>query len=60
MNVVYGKQDIMFSKGKGLLGMSSRTRRRTCKVSINYDDNHPWEDDAVYVGEKLKNHTKSS
>ena len=51
MNIVYGQQGIMFSKGKGLLGMSSRPRRRTCKVSLNYDDNHLWEDDAVYVGE---------
>ena len=47
----------MFRKGKGFLGMSSRPRRRACKVSLNYDDNHLWEDDAVYVGEKLKIHT---
>jgi hypothetical protein len=37
--------------------MSSRPRRRASKVSLNYDDNHLWEDDAVFVGEKLKIHT---
>ena len=57
MNIVFGQQGIMFSKGKGLFGMNSRPRRRGCKVSINYDDNHLWEDDAVYVGEKLGIHT---
>jgi len=47
----------MFSKGKALVGMSSRPRRRACKVSLNYDDDHLWEDDAFFVGEKLKIHT---
>ena len=57
MNIVYGQQGIMFSKGKGLFGMSSRPRRRERKVSINNDDQHLWEDEAYYVGEKLKIHT---
>ena len=47
----------MFSKGKALAGMSSRPKRRACKVSLNYDDDHLWEDDAFFVGEKLKIHT---
>ena len=47
----------MFSKGKGLLGMSSRPKRRACRVSLNYDDNHLWEDSASFVGEKLRIHT---
>ena len=29
------------------------------KDERGYDDNHLWEDDAVYVGEKLKIHTTS-
>ena len=47
----------MFSKGKGLLGMSSRPKRRACRVYLNYDDNQLWEDSASFVGEKLKIHT---
>ena len=47
----------MFSKGKVLLGMISRPKIRACKVSLNYDDNHLWEDSAFFVGEKLTIHT---
>ena len=47
----------MFNKGKGLLGMSSRTKRKACRVSTNMDDAHDWEDTKYYVGEKLKIHT---
>ena len=32
------------------LGMTSRPRRRSSRVSENYDDNHLWEDGAVYAG----------
>ena len=46
----------MFNKGKALIGMSSRPRRRACKVSLNLDDQHLWEDSAYFVGEKLKIH----
>ena len=45
------------NKGKALLGMNSRPKSRASKVSLNYDDNQLWEDDAVFVGEKLKIHT---
>ena len=44
------------NKGKGLLGMTSRPRRRLSRVSENYDDNHLWEDGAVYAGERLRIH----
>ena len=44
------------NKGKELLGMTSRPRRRVLRVSENYDDNHLWEDSAVYAGEKLRIH----
>ena len=57
MNIVYGQQGTMFNKGKALIGMSSRPRRRACKVSLNLDDQHLWEDSAYFVGEKLKIHT---
>ena len=57
LKFIFGQQGTMFSKGKGLLGMSSRPRRRSCKVSLNYDDNHLWEDCAFFVGEKLRIHT---
>ena len=46
----------MLNKGKELLGMTSRPRRRVLRVSENYDDNHLWEDSAVYAGEKLRIH----
>ena len=44
------------NKGKGLFGMTSRPRRRSSRVSENYDDNHLWEDGAVYAGERLRIH----
>ena len=44
------------NKGKGLFGMTSRPRRRASRVSENYDDNHLWEDGAVYAGERLRIH----
>ena len=44
------------NKGKGLFGMTSRPRRRSSRVFENYDDNHLWEDGAVYAGERLRIH----
>ena len=44
------------NKGKGLFRMTSRPRRRASRVSENYDDNHLWEDGAVYAGERLRIH----
>ena len=47
----------MFNKGKSMLGMSSRTRRRAeTKVDNNYYENQDWEDHQIYVGERLKVH----
>ena len=44
------------NKGKGLLGMTSRPRIRESRVSENYGDNHLWEDNAVFAGERLRIH----
>ena len=44
------------NKGKRLLGMTSRPKRRASRVSENYDDNQLWEDGAVYAGERLRIH----
>ena len=56
MGIIFVQQGIMLNKGKELLGMTSRPRRRVLRVSENYDDNHLWEDSAVYAGEKLRIH----
>lgn len=46
----------MMNKGKALLGMSSRTRRRESRVSNNNDDNQLWEDELLFAGENLRVH----
>ena len=43
-------------KGKGFLGMTSRTRSRASKVTKNHDDNQLWEDGAIFAGENLVVH----
>ena len=56
LDFIFGQQGIIMNKGKGLFGMTSRPRRRALRVSENYDDNHLWEDGAVYAGERLQIH----
>ena len=52
------QQATMFNKGKSMLGMSSRTRRRAeTRVDNNYDENQDWEDHQIYAGERLKVHS---
>jgi hypothetical protein len=41
------------NKGKGLFGITSRTRSRASRVTENHDGNQLWEDGAIFAGEKL-------
>ena len=56
MNFIFGQQAFIMNKGKGLMGMMSRTRRRPSRATNNHDDDQLWEDEAVYIGERLKIH----
>lgn len=57
LNFILVQQGNTLNKGKALLGMSSRTRRRESRVSNNHDDNQLWEDELVFAGENLRVHT---